>query len=265
MKTSRLAAIAAALLGALSSGCGSLMQAECAEGYTLSGGSCVKHSLNVVCEGGQGAVLGMDFAGVEPGTDEAHLLGNAVFRVGADPVKVLDYRALSEWNASSVTNVVDLIASEAVARHRRVHTTVARDADEAREALATNAFDLFFVHDQAAAPAGALGEIGASWAAPIASFTSGCRDVVVLATAQGEGEMGELLRASGVLAVGDVEPASAADVVVAQDDPLLSGVGASFSGEQAVAALAVDRSAGQTISVVLTTRAGVPVAVHRYW
>jgi hypothetical protein len=207
----------------------------------------------------------MDFSGIEPGADEARLLGNAVFRLDADPVKILDYRAFAEWNASSVTNVVDLIAAEAVARHRRVHTTVARDADEVEEALASGGFDLFFVHDLPAAPAGALALLGASWAAPIAEFTGGCHDVVALATAQGSGEMGELLRASGVLAVTSVAPTSAADVVVTQEDPLLSGVGQGFSGEEAWGALSLDRSAGQTITVVLGTRAGVPVAVHRYW
>lgn len=262
---SRLSSACLALLGALASGCGSLMEAECAEGYSLSGGSCVKKHLNLACEGGQGAVLGMNFSDVEPGTDEARLLGNAVFRLDEDPVKILDYRALAEWNASSVTNVVDLIASEAVARRRRVHTTVARDADEVVAALAGGGFDLLFVHDQPAAPAGALAELGASWAAPIAEFTSGCRDVVALVTAQGSAEMGELLRTSGVLALTGVEPASAADVVVSQEDPLLSGVGASFSGEQALGAFTIDASAGQSITVLLRTRAGVPVAVHRYW
>jgi hypothetical protein len=217
------------------------------------------------CRTADGSVLGMDFSGVTPGSPEARLLGNAVFHVAAEPVRVLDYRELAEWNASSVTNVVDLIASEALARGRTVKTTVAHDAADAREKLVSGEFDLFFVHDLASASPGVLAALGASFHDPLDTFGHGCRAVVVLATAQGAGEMGAFLTASGVLEVKGVTEVAAAGVTIAAPaDPLAAGLTPPFAEPQALASFALGTPSGLRTTVLATTD-GAPVAVHRIW
>jgi hypothetical protein len=258
-----LLALALWLSAVAALGCGaSLVGEQCAPGYAEKDGTCVLPSGPSLCGGGSAVVLGMDFSAIAPGTPEAHLLGNAVFGATPDPVRVLDYRALAEWNSSSATNVVDLIAAEAVARDRTLQTTVAHDAAELGDLLQKGEHDLLFVHDQTAAPEGELAAVGAAWAPLVAGFVRTCGDVVVLATAGGTGEMGELLSAAGILDTGALSPAAAV-VEVAPGDPLLSGVAPPFAGEQGAASFALDPASKQAVTVVLATPDHAPVALRR--
>lgn len=257
---------AAALLSAFAAGCGSLVGVTCAPGFDAVGESCVRASSPFGIVGpGHSVVLGMDFSAVEPATPEARLLGNAVFMAAADPVRILDYREHAEWNASSVTNVVYLVADEAVARDRTLVATVARSAEDAREQLESGEYDIFLVHDQAAAEEGILAGIGAEWAPAIEGFVEKSGNVVMLATATGSGEMGELISASGVLEITAIHPAEPAEIESASPDALGAGVKGPFTGEQAVASFDVEIVAGQPFTPVLTTLDGAPVAIHRFW
>ena len=69
-------------------------------------------------------VIGLDFTDVAPADPAAQILGNAVFLASRTPVRILDYRELTTWNSSTISNTVDLIADEAIARGRDVTTTV---------------------------------------------------------------------------------------------------------------------------------------------
>lgn len=257
---------ATVMASGLTLGCGSLVGAECAPGFEFSGETCVRDKGFGIEQPGSSFVLGMDFSAVSPASPEARLLGNAIFMTGADPVKILDYRAHTEWNASSVTNVVDLCADEAVARERTLQTTVAKDAEHARDELENGEYDIFLIHDQAAAEKGALAGVGALWAPLIPGFVEKSGSVVVLATASGEAEMGELLSASGVLEVTGIHAITPGEVKNAvPTDGLGAGVQGPLSGKQSLASFDIDDTAGQAYTAVLVDGDGGAVAVRRYW
>jgi hypothetical protein len=258
------AVLTLALTCSLASACAGLVGEECAPGYVAKDDTCVP-VVTITHSPGHGVFLGMDFAAITPLSREAHLLGNAVFMASHKPVRILDYRELTEWNASSVTNVVDLISSEALVRHRTVQTTVAENAEDVPTELQLANVDVLFVHDQVNAPAGKLAEIGAKWEPAVSAFLKRSGIVIVLATAQGTNEMGELLTASGLLTIKSLAPTTIAHVRnMAPADPIGHGVSTPLHGKQDLAYFMSDEPSVLSVGVVLDDPTGGPVALHTY-
>jgi hypothetical protein len=257
-------ALAVALTCSLAGACSALVGEECAPGYVAKGDTCVP-VVNVTHSPGHGVFLGMDFAAITPLSREAHLLGNAVFLASHKPVRILDYRELTDWNSSPVTNVVDLISSEALVRRRTVQTTVAESADDVEKQLQLGGVDVLFVHDQVMAPAGKLAEIGAAWEPAISAFLARSGIVIVLATAKGTNEMGQFLTASGLLSISSLAPATIARVSnMAPADPVGRGVTTPLHGKQDLAYFLSDDAAALGVGVVLSDTVSGPVALHTY-
>lgn len=259
-----LAALTLLLTCGLASACAGLVGEECAPGYVAKDDTCVP-VVNITHSPGHGVFLGMDFAAITPLSREAHLLGNAVFMASHKPVRILDYRELTEWNASSVTNVVDLVSSEALVRHRTVQTTVAENAEDVPTELQLANVDVLFVHDQVNAPAGKLAEIGAAWEPAVSAFLKRSGIVIVLATSQGTNEMGDFLTASGLLSIKSLAPTTIAHIRnMAPADPIGHGVSTPLHGKQDLAFFTSDQESVLQVGVVLEDTSGGPVALHIY-
>lgn len=213
---------------------------------------------------GQAILIGMDFSTVTPSDPMAKLLGNAVFTATHTPVRILDYRELSEWNAASVTNTVDLIADEAVARGRTLQTAVAKGGAEVPALLASHDYDVFVVHDLDAAPAGAPAALGEGWASPLEKFASGGGVVVIIGTAGGAGEMPAFLASSGLFLTTSVASAAGKLLSVTSDDAIGAGLGASLPALPGASAFLLG-SGGPTAASVVSTTDLASVVLHRVW
>jgi len=255
-------ALALVLTCSLASACSALVGEECAPGYVANEDACVP-VVKFTHTPGSGVFLAMDFAAIAPRSYESHLLGNAVFLGAHKPVRILDYRELTDWNSSPVTNVVDLIASEAIARRRTVQTSVAENAEDVTRQLQLAEVDVLFVHDQVEAPAGKLAEIGAAWAQEIHAFLARSGVVVVLATAKGTNEMGQFLTASGLLKISGLAPTTGLHIAnMAPSDPIGHGVSTPFKGTQDLAYFMSDDASVLHTGVVLADGQSGPVALH---
>jgi hypothetical protein len=233
----------------------------CAAGTACVAGVCAPLGPMIA---GHAILIGMNFETVTPGDPMARLLGNAVFVVTHSPVRVLDYRALAQWNATTVTNTVDLIADEAVARGRTVQTVVAADGALVPTQIASLAYDVLFVHDLDAAPAGALAPLGASWAGSIDAFTKSGGVVVIVATTAGTGEMPDFIAGTGLFLTMSTESAAGKTLSVASGDPIGAGLGASLPAEPGATSFALG-SDGPPFGAVIATPDLAPVVLHRVW
>ncbi|MFO0761237.1 MAG: hypothetical protein U0359_32460 [Byssovorax sp.] len=255
------------------SACGTpLIAGECADGYTLVDGACVavcKEGLerrDGYCrpDGGEVVVLGLEFADAQPGDSVSHVLGNAVFMSDHHPVRVLDYHAHSAYNASSVTSAVYTIANEAVARQRTITAHVAEDDDDVVQHLDTTQTDVLLIHDEDEAAPGELAGLGAAWAPALRRFLQQRGLVIVLASASGTNEMGELLGAAGLFHVTKVAPVVGQPLeLVSEDDVLAEGLPDQVPMTRVCASFALDPASNPDASAVLATAAGTPVVMRR--
>jgi hypothetical protein len=253
--------------------CGTpLIAGECAEGFSFIDGNCIAACLpgyerrDGYCRiaAGEVVVLGLDFAEAQPGDDAGHVLGNAVFLAERQPARVLDYRALSAWNSSSVSNTVDLIAAEALNRRRTVTTHVAKDEADVIYGLDISRTDVFLFHDASLAEPGQLGELGARWAEAIDVFLAQRGVVVVLVGVGGTNEMGAFLDASGLLHHTKPQAATGDVLYVADTDDMLSrGLPESLARTPVCASFLLGDTPDPTLIPVLISEAGHPVALRR--
>lgn len=213
---------------------------------------------------GHVAVLGVDGQGAAVGSPTAKLLGNAVFLAAHEPVRILDYRQFAYPTDSPSTKVDDLLAAEAQARGRVIAWTQGTTAAGLPTQIGSGQFDVLLVHDQAQAPAGLLGALGAAWAPSIDTFVSEGGIAVVLATAEGSGEMADLLTASGLLAASAVTDVTGETLENAGWlDSLGQNVLSPFLAKPSSASIATSELPGPKLSFVVRTEAGAPVAIHR--
>ena len=281
MKPVRTAIVGAArALGLLSllsltglTACGTpLIAGECAEGFSFVDGNCIAacrlgyERRDGYCRlaAGEVVVLGLDFAEAQPGDDAGQILGNAVFLAEHQPARVLDFRALSAWNSSSVSNTVDLIAGEALDRRRTVTTHVATDEADALHGLDIARTDVFLFHDASLAAPGQLGELGASWAEALDAFVAQRGVVVVLAGTGGTNEMGAFLDASGLLHKAQLEAATGEALYLADEDDLLArGLPDRMARTPLCASFGIDESPDADLVPVVLSEAGKPVVLRR--
>ena len=233
-------------------------------GTSCAGGACTAG----VCPPGplgDAVVIGLDFSEAVPGDPSAHILGNAVFIAAHDPVRILDYRELTAWNATSVTNTVDLIADEAIARARPVVTEVAPHWAAVPTLLDSGGFDVLFVHSLDSAPHGQLAAVGAAWSASMGAFTKKGGVVVILATPGGVGEMADFLSASSCLDVSSVEDASTSALAVPGiSDPIGAGLPPTLLPINGASSFITSDAQSPSLSFVVTTKTA-PVVIHRTW
>jgi hypothetical protein len=207
--------------------------------------------------------MGLDFTQVAPADPAAQILGNAVFLTPHTPVRILDYRELSTWNSSAISNTVDLIADQAITRGRDVTTTVVPESSSVPADLASDNFDVLFVHSLEAAPAGTLAQLGAAWSTSIESFCAAGGVVVVVATTGGTNQMQDFLSLSGILNTsGLVDVGKDTLTVEGTSDPMSAGLHPTLSPIPGAAAFVTSDGPGPSLAFVITAGTA-PVAVHR--
>ncbi len=125
------------------------------------------------------------------------LLGNSVFLLPQDPVRILAY---TEHSPTSIENKVDqAITWSAQAKGRTFQLTLANSVNAVTTGLIKQDYEVFLVYDQTAAPSGALGTAGTAFAPGIDTFVKAGGVVVVTSGGGGTGEMGALLTNAGLL------------------------------------------------------------------
>lgn len=168
-------------------------------------GSCNQYCPTAICRDGScvAATAGhvvtmcMNLGTYRANAPQNSLLGNAIFLASRDTPRVLGY---SQYATARVINGVQRAVTEANDKNARdIQLTLTSSSDGVPAALASGNYDVLLVYDQGLAPTGALGTIGASWQVPLESFTAAGGVVIVLSSAEGTGEMDDLLVQSGLL------------------------------------------------------------------
>lgn len=144
----------------------------------------------------------------------AVLLGNAVFlplnNLGPmSPVRVLAYSEYAD--SASVNSVNAILVSAASKRGRTLSLTSATDSTQALALLNAASFEVLLVHDQPAAPAGTLAQIGSAWATAIDTYVDSGGTVIMLssgASTRGDGDMDDFATNAGILSIVSEAPAS---------------------------------------------------------
>jgi hypothetical protein len=264
-----LCALSLVALGA----CGTpLVGGECAEGYLFLDGACVAECApgylrrDGYCRLAEGEliVLGLDFAEAQPGDTAGQILGNAVYLPDHQPVRILDYRELSAWNSSSVSNTVDLIAGEGLSRRRTVTTRVAKDASDVMEHLDIARTDVLFIHAQPLAEPGDLAALGASWAKAMDRFLAQRGVVIVLTSTEGVDEMSAFLDAAGLIHGAKTEDVSGEWLNVEDDGDILSrGVPDPLPRTPRCTSLTLSEPVDPDLLQVVVSDTGAPVVMRR--
>jgi hypothetical protein len=129
---------------------------------------------------------------------QTRLLGNAVYLLNRDPVRVLAY---SEHAAAGVMNAVDRAIAWAGNRiNRDAQITRENDVSEIEDTLVRSDYEVLLVYDQAGAGAGELAAAGGQLATVLDDFT--IAGGVVLVLSSGTGTMGEFATSAGLANVG---------------------------------------------------------------
>ncbi len=209
---------------------------------------------------GHFVIIGMDYQQSHVPTKT--LLGNSVFLSSDDPVRILDFRQYAgSAQAAAINNI---IASEATARNRTYGLQSVSFVSLLPTMLASGDYDVFLFHHQASAPSGVLANMGASLAAPLASFAETGGVTVVLATNVGTSEMADFLTTANILATtGFTDVTGQLGYNQALIDAVGVGVQAPFLAKPTTCSLATTEQPGPTLSYVLVTAAAEPLVVHR--
>ncbi|MBI4957776.1 MAG: hypothetical protein HY908_37565 [Myxococcales bacterium] len=211
---------------------------------------------------GHAIVLGVDYRQVALASPSAVLLGNAVFMTAHDPVRLVDYR--KHASALATARVDAILAAEAAARGRGLVIEHLADADALASCVANSTCDAVLVHHQTVL-SGLASSPGGAWAAPLAALVDAGGVAVVLASATGS----KSATAAFVDALGLV-PATAITPVGGQLvyhegwlDVLGQGVLAPFLAPPGSGSFVTDAEPGATLSFVLRSASGEPIAIHR--
>lgn len=138
------------------------------------------------------------------------MLTNAVLLANSNPLRVLGYAEHTPY--ATVRGVQRTLnwADDATARTIELSESTAQA--EVPTLLNRDTVDVFLVYDQPNAPAGTLATIGASWRDALSDFNAAGGVIVVLASAQGTGEMHRFITEAGLLAVTGVTSVTNGDV-----------------------------------------------------
>ncbi len=168
-------------------------------------GACGQNCPTAICRDGScvagtsGHVVAicMNLQSYRSNAPQNSLLGNAVFLARSDTARVLGY--VEHAPARVVTGVQRALTEANDKNARDIQLTLTGSPSNVAADLASGSYDVFLIYDQSLAPSGALGTLGASLEAPLASFTAGGGVVIVLSSSEGTGEMAELIVQSNLL------------------------------------------------------------------
>ncbi len=209
--------------------------------------------------------IGHDFTTTLAGTAQARVLSNAVFVSSSNPLHVMSYERYASASAiARVDNVLRTVAGQ-LGRTLSIRST-ANDDDVVTQ-LALPAYDVLLIHDQPAAPDGALAALGAAWAGTLSTFALGGGVIVILDGGAGIGQMPALATGTGLLGVTAHSPIATGTrlLVSSQTDVVGIGVISPYGAGENSVAMTTEPNIGNVVYVVeLPGDAGaLPVVVHK--
>jgi hypothetical protein len=197
----------------------------------------------------------------------ATALTSAVSLVRKNPIKILSYERYAQ--AASIAEVNSLLPGPQYAvTHTKVDSFV-------HDNLVFSSYSILLVHDQAAAPPGALATLGAYWSPALLTFVASGGIVVMLDggtsstdAGAGTGEMPDFSTATTLLNVtshADVAPDTSLDLN-APGDAVGSGLFWPYGSDANSVSLTTEAPSATVVYVVTVDQdgsAGPPVIVHK--
>lgn len=138
------------------------------------------------------------------------MLTNALLLANRDPLRVLGYAEHTPY--ATVRGVQRTLNWADDATARTIELSESTDQAEVPGLLNRDTVDVLLVYDQPNAPAGTLATIGSSWRDALAEFNAAGGVIVVLASAQGTGEMHRFVSEAGLLATTGLTSVTNGDV-----------------------------------------------------
>ena len=225
-------------------------------------------SLCVGSTSGAVVYVGHDFSAVGAGAGPAGILSNAAFMSRSNPLRLLSYERYSRAGARN--NVHAALDDAAAQLGRKVQLTSTITDGDIPAKLAIQSFDVLLVVDEPDAPPGALGALGSSWAATLATYTQHHGIVIVLDGGGGMGQMPAFSSATGLLQVGQEAPVSSMTPlqVLAPGDAVGIGVVSPYAATSSSVSFTTEPNGGAVVYVVGGMGGGeggapAPVVVHK--
>jgi hypothetical protein len=192
------------------------------------------------------------------------MLTNAVLLANANPLRVLGYARYTPY--SVVRGVQRTLNWADDATSRTIELTESSSETDVLDVLSRDNFDVLMVYDQPDAPAGALANIGSAWRDALVDFNAAGGVVIVLASANGRGEMHRLITEAGLLAVTGLNDVTGGDVFNrAPSDAVGATVLNQFLALDSSCTFTTPTAPDANITYVITDSAtgiGVPMVVH---
>ena len=210
--------------------------------------------------------IGNDYAKPPSSAPQARVFSNAVFAASGSSLEVLAYERYADPNAISSASAI--LSAAAARGGRTLHLTPTNNDVDIPTTLSILQYDTLVVLDQSGAAAGALGALGSSWAATLASFTQSGGVVVVLDGGTGAGEMPAFLTNTGLLSVTGHAPVAAGselDVLTPSDVVGVQVITPYGAGADTMM-ITTEPSIGNVVYVVAPAGDGgalAPVVVHK--
>ncbi|MDP9002103.1 MAG: hypothetical protein M3O46_18580 [Myxococcota bacterium] len=210
--------------------------------------------------------IGHDYTTTLAGTAQARVLSNAVFIPQSNPLHVMSYERYAR--RSAITRADAILGGVATQIGRGLNIRHTSTDTDVPTLLTLPGFDVLLVHDQPAAPDGALGVLGTSWASTLATFTLGGGVVVVLDGAGGIDQMPAFSNGTGLLNVTADTPLTVGTplVVASRSDVVGIAVISPYGAGQSSVSLSTEPNGGSVVYVVdVAADAGstAPVVVHK--
>jgi hypothetical protein len=234
-------------------------------------GSCGTTCPSGICQAGacvgQGygheIVIGTDYSDptLLDSSAQGTMLGNAVFLTVATNVRVFAYDEFAD--AATVSRIETWIANGAATRGKSVTISKATDWTAVPTQLTVQQHQVFFVYDQARAPANHMATTGTLWNAAMHAFAKGGGTIVAL-DGGSAGRMRDLLTNGGLLPVLDETDVSATQLNVdAPTDVVGQNLPNVFAAKRNTVAFTTTQMRDNYHVFVVTDMTGMlPVVVH---
>ncbi len=218
------------------------------------------------CQGstpGDVVLIGHDYATTPSSTAQGTVLQNAVFIPSTNPLRVMSFERYAD--ATATANAKKILAGRAAQQQRTLsYTATSTDGDVPAKLTAAD-YDVLVVHDQKAAPTGALATLGSSWATTLGAFTKAGGVIVVLDGDAGTGEMPQFSTSGGLFQVTSHAPvlAGSAVTVTAPSDDVGVGVLSPYGVWAHTATFTLGNLTNVTLIVRNGDGTGAPIVAHR--
>jgi hypothetical protein len=193
------------------------------------------------------------------------MLTNSVLLANSNPLRVLGYAEHTPY--ATVRGVQRTLNWADEATSRTIELSESTAQADVPALLNRDTVDVFVVYDQPNAPAGTLASIGASWRDALADFNAAGGVIIVLASAQGSGEMHRFITEAGLLAVSGLTAATNDDLFnQAPSDAVGATVLNQFLALESSCTFATPTAPDADTIFVITdsaTTSGAPMVVHQ--